>query len=426
MLIEFSVKNFMSFKDWTTLSMVAGKGNESKETERNVTRAAQGSKYDLKKSAVIFGANASGKTNLYRAHIFFKWFVVLSATTEKPIISHVPFKLDSSTFSQPTEFEIVFLLEGIKYVYGFSVTETHVLNEYLFNYPKKQPRKVFSREYLPEENEYKFKKGEGWESSESEWESIKKATKPHVLMLSIANFLNEKIGVALLEYLGSKQKSIGNDPVLSSEMEYTKQRALKDPDFKAWAIELLRHADVGIHDFEVKEEEKDPEPSPMEPGRVKQEKKTTILFYHNQKSEKGETLRISFEQLEESHGTQKLFALAAPIYYVLEQGSLLIADELDTRMHPLMTRWLLDLFHNPKTNPKGAQIIFTAHDDGLLDSKLFRRDQILFTEKGSDGVSELFALSDLKGVRKAEDIRKGYRVGRYGAVPFLEPMGDED
>ena len=435
MLIEFSVKNFLSFKERVTLSLLPSNAKEESETDGNILHSVQGSDIDLLRTATIYGANASGKTNLVKSMSFLKWFIENSDIRDQnKELPNVQFKLNDKCLEGPSEFEIVFLDEGIKHVYGFSINTEQVVGEWLFIYPKGQPRRVFERELDKETDTYRFRKGLAWKG---EWKKIHGLTSKKALFLSVASKLNNEVARKVKSWFYNYFRFVKHNPVEGSELVYTADLISEKPEFRKWVNLFLNKADFGIQDFKTEEktikfignftiEENDEEENisvhSLDDTEFDESGERVVVFIpiHYGKDREGKRKEIHFNLLkEESHGTQKLLALSGPFSYILETGSVLIADELDTQLHPLLTRWLIELFHNPQSNPKGAQLIFATHDDSLLDRKLFRRDQIWFTEKNREGSTELFSLWDIR-TRNKEDIRKGYLMGRYGAVPYLD------
>jgi len=203
---------------------------------------------------------------------------------------------------------------------------------------------------------------------------------------------------------------------------YTTQKCEKDEEFRHWLASFLRTADLGIADITAETVKADQVhfaealPAPQREAVLAELKAGLPLAFAVHK--RGETDDVRFPMQEESEGTQRLFGLLGPWQEVLANGSVLMVDELDASMHPLMTRKLVESFHNPEQNRHGAQLIFTTHDTSLLSPALFRRDQVWFTEKDQRGATKLYSLQEYRP-RQDEALEKGYLAGRYGAVPFL-------
>ncbi|MDZ4164150.1 MAG: ATP-binding protein [Smithellaceae bacterium] len=411
MLIEFSVANVLSFKDRVTFSMVAS--NDDALQESNVF--AWGKKR-LVKSAVVYGANASGKSNLLSAMRFMRRMVLTSSkdTQVNEEIDVDAFKLSTECEEKPSFFEAVFIQNGNTYRYGFEVDRQRVHSEWLFTVPATKEAKLFVREGSRiEVNRIRFKEGMDLEPK----------TRENALFLSVCAQFNGKISRDLLLWFKNFRFIHGlHDAYLGVTVE-----KLKTPEQKRQLMEIARIADLSIDDIEGREEkltiEKLPKDMPEEMKRdilkrdiTEVELKTTHRKYGKDNKDVG-TVVFDLEE-NESGGTQKFLSMAGPLLDTIETGKVLIIDEMDARLHPLLTRFVLSLFNSPMNN-KNAQLIFASHDTNLLNDKLFRRDQIWFTEKDQYGVSSLYSLIELQGVRKEASFGKDYILGKYGAIPFI-------
>ncbi|OHE16787.1 MAG: hypothetical protein A2X96_09515 [Syntrophobacterales bacterium GWC2_56_13] len=411
MLIEFSVANVLSFKDRVTFSMVASRDDALQES--NVFTWG---KRQLVKSAVVYGANASGKSNLLSAMHFMRHMVLTSSkdTQANEEIDVEVFRLSTECEGKPSFFEIVFIQNGDTYRYGFEVDRKRVHSEWLFTVPATKEAELFVREDSRiKVNRIRFKEGR----------DLEKKTRENALFLSVCAQFNGEISKELLRWFKNLRFIHGlSDPYLGVTVE-----KLKTPEQKRRLIEMTRIADLCIDDIEGREEkltiEKLPKDMPEEMKRdiVKQditevELKTTHRKYGQDNSEVG-TVVFDLEE-NESGGTQKFLSMAGPLLDTIETGKVLIIDEMDARLHPLLTRFILSLFNSPMNN-KNAQLIFASHDTNLLNDKLFRRDQIWFTEKNPYGVTGLYSLIELRGVRKEASFGKDYILGKYGAIPFI-------
>lgn len=429
MLIEFSVENFRSIKDKVTLSMVS---SSDKSLDNNSIKTDSLEKDSLLRSAVIYGANASGKSNIVSAFQFLGRLVSNSHNNQKDTkINTSPFKLDANFLSKPSKFEIVFIKNNTKYVYGVSVTNEKVIDEYLYYYPKGRRANIFKRENT---TDYKFT------TDENEQEFLSKRTLENVLYLSSSTQLNYKKTSEAFDWFNNNLKVISADFI--SWTEFTVDMLNKDNSLKQSILNALIEADLGIDDISATFEEISMNElqsikqsafiastsvfSPMGDtrmtlvsdgkGSVRRVKiKTTHVILKGKSNE----LRVPFEFYEESDGTQKIFALIGPWIDALTNGNTLVVDELDTKLHHLLNLFLIRLFHDPTQNKNNAQLIFTTHNTNLLDLDSFRRDQIWFTEKNPDtGRTDLYSLLEFKP-RKDQNIQKGYIAGRYGAIPYI-------
>jgi len=421
MLIEFRIENFRSFKEEVTLSLVS---SSDKSLNNNLIKTAKLKKDNLLRSEVIYGANASGKSNVVLAFNSLRHLVINSNKFQKGTkISYSPFKLDKIYTSKPSKFEIVFLKNNIKYTYGVSLTREKILDEYLYYYPKGRKALIFERK---DTFNYKFT------MDIKEQEFLSKKTLSNVLYLSNSTHLNYEKTSEVFDWFKDTLKIIKatDSPNLT---EFTIELINKDEELKEFILKSLILADLGIVDISAKldkiliDDESVEFPSPD----LKQEIILTsddeglkivqieIKTLHKVLDEKGKEIKIDFDFDEESEGTKRLFSLVGVWIDALNNGRILIIDELDTKLHPLLMEFLIKLFHNPTQNKYDAQLIFTTHNTNLLDLDLFRRDQIWFTEKNpSFGNTDLYSLLEFSP-RKDKNVRKGYLAGRYGAIPFI-------
>jgi AAA15 family ATPase/GTPase len=417
MLIEFRVKNYKSLRDEQVLSLVASKDKEllDSNTMKTGLRAAP----SVLRSAVIYGANASGKSNVVKALQLMRGVVVESATILQPgqPFNVQPFRLDEESAAAPTEFEITFVLEGVRYQYGFSLTTQRVVSEHLLVYKAFKPQRWFARSFDEEAGKDVYEFGPGLKGPKSVWEG---ATRPNALFLSMAVQLNSEQLRPVFDWFTEKLLIINE--ITPLDFQYS-IHLLKEESIRKAILYFLSAADVSISDitietrmvpgktlkFDALTGKTEVSPEEVEHARVK--------FQHT--TEKGSA---TFDLVDESNGTRNLLSLSGPVLDVLKRGVTFVVDELDTSLHTLIVRQLVRLFHLPEVNAKGAQLVFTTHDTSLLDATdLLRRDQIWFVEKKGDQASTLYGLSDFSP-RKTEALERGYLTGRYGGVPFLSPF----
>lgn len=414
MLIEFRVKNFRSLRDEQVLSLVASKDKTMLDTHTHVTgiNAAP----ILLKSAVIYGANASGKSNLIKALQYMRSVVTDSATAIQPgqAFTVYPFRLDAESCNEPSEFEITFLVEGVRYQYGFSITGQRIASEYLLVYKAFKPQRWFERHFDEKSGKDVYEFGAGLKGAKHLWEG---ATRPNSLFLSMAVQLNSEalrpVFNWFMHHLVIFNEYTQLNPQISIQM-------LKQADGRASICNFLSSADISIADIDV-ETRKVPGQAvhfDLLAGnteiKAEEMEEHKLRFHHV--TEQGKAV---FDLMDESNGTRNLLFLAGPVLDILGKGLTLIVDELDTSLHTLLVRELVRLFHRSEVNIGGAQLVFTTHDTSLLDAPdLFRRDQIWFVEKDHNQASTLLALSEFSP-RKNEAIERGYLMGRYGGIPFL-------
>ncbi|MBP9490316.1 MAG: ATP-binding protein [Aliarcobacter sp.] len=418
MLLQFSVSNYRSIKDTITFSMLSSSKNENSFKIK---------KYNLLNSAVIYGANASGKSNLLRAMAFMGRIVlnktkVIQSTDTLP---HDPFRLNSSTQDASSTFEIVFFICDTKYRYGFELDNTTVYAEWLYADEKGKEAKLFYRDSEDEEyvNPQKFKEGYIF------FDNLKSKIRVSSNQLFIWKCDQDggEISKSILKWFSRFNLIDGLDH--GGYISYTMKK-MEDLTFKNEMINLVKTADIGIENITMEEED-----VPLDmiekmglPIDLKEEilkdgglKSISINTYHKKFDENNNEIGNEIFELddEESLGTRKFFKMSAPILNTLQEGKILIIDELDASLHPMLTKHLIKLFSDKNINTKNAQLIFATHDTNLLKPQIFKRDQIWFTEKDKYGSTNLYSILEIKGVRANDDFEKQYIQGKYGAVPYL-------
>ena len=417
MLIEFSVTNYRSFLPAQSLTLTANTATELQEENSFVSPVSNLPR--LLRSAAVYGPNAAGKSNLVQAIAFMKKFVSSSAkeSQEGEKIDATPFLFNRQGSSNPSEFEVLFIQDGIRYQYGFAVNSERVTGEWLFAYPEGRAQKWFERNHDSENQKDIWYFGPKFTGLRKVWQE---ATRSNALFLSTAIQLNNEQLKPVFNWFDHKLVVLAQGTNISHgfsadecEKEEKKKKILK----------FMNAADLSITDISLEKKEFSMDDLPPDmPQSIKEEiakdfkgKKLTRVFFMHPSSDNGEDVPLEFN--EESAGTRKLFALAGPWLDVLDNGFVLFVDELDTSLHPIMVRFLLNLFHNPEVNRHNAQLVFTTHDTTVLDQTLMRRDQVWFVEKDAENATSLYPLSDYKP-RKGEALQKGYLYGRYGALPF--------
>lgn len=413
MLIEFRVRNFRSFKDEQVLSLVASTDKSLQEDNTTATGITAAPR--VVRSAVLYGPNAGGKSNLIKALSFVRKMVRLSAGFQagQPI-PFSPFLLGEDHGTQPGAFEVTFLVEGIRYQYGFELTAQRITAEYLLVYKHPKPQTWFRRTLDPQTGQDRFEFTDKLRGPKDTW---REATKPNSLFLSTAVQLNsEQLRPAFGWFA---ETLIVHDLTPAMFRSRTTAEMLKHPEGKRQICDFLNTADISIADIFVTERKVMLESTAQNALTGQLERKAVehdlqhIQFLHTTQSGTA-VLRLD----EESSGTQRLFLLTGPVLDILAKGQTLVVDELDTSLHPLLVRHLVRLFHSPRSNPKGAQLLFSTHDSSLLNQAVFRRDQIWFVEKGPEQLSKLYPLTEFSP-RKNEALEAGYLAGRYGALPFF-------
>jgi AAA15 family ATPase/GTPase len=424
MLIEFSVGNFRSFKDRVTLSFVAANTSARDPKINKNNTIIVDDNLNLLTSLAVYGANASGKSNLVMALAFMRQLILSSASELQAgeQFAVEPFRLSTETEDQPSFFQIVFLLNNIQYRYGFEVNRKRVVSEWLFSVPSTREAALFVREENKIEPSPKFfKEGKG----------LDEKTRPNALFLSVVSQFNGEVSQSILKWFRRMGVVSGLDDMLYRAFTI---RQVIEGKHKNDIIQLVKNLDLGINEIEgIRLDKAQVSLPPTMPEELRNvlvnnfgdNDWLTVRTKHPKLDAKGlQVDLVSFDMDQnESHGTQKAFYLAGPIIDVLSQGKVLIIDEMEARLHPLLTRELIELFNSLETNPKRAQLIFTTHDTNLLSNKMFRRDQIWFVEKDDVNASHLYSLAEMKvesgKVRNDATFEDDYLKGRYGAIPFL-------
>ncbi len=410
MVKEFSFGNFRSFKEIQSLNLTASKINEF--SENNIINTINNQ--SLLKSKAIYGANASGKSNVIKALASFIYIINYSVKDEMILFNLVePFHLSDENANKPTFFQLIFEMENTQYRYGFEATNKIITSEWLFGTPNEREVPFFIREN----------------------DKIIEISKKHYIeghkLVALEVFRNNSLFLSTVAFLkGELSRQIMNEissiTVLSGledkQLLYADEE-LKNEDKKARIIEFLKIADTGINSIgTVKLTENDFKrtvPESLLNDYKKMEDKDLLISFHNKYNSKKEKIGefpFIFET-SQSAGTKKMFELSSFIIDAVTLGKTLIIDEFDARFHPLISKKIVELF-NSKANAKG-QLIFITHDTNLLSADILRRDQIDFVEKDKFGESHLYSLVQFKGIRNSASFQKDYIQGKYGAIPFL-------
>lgn len=427
MLIEFRFKNYRSFRDEAILSMEAtGLGTlKNALIEYNNIKLIPG--------AAIYGKNGGGKSNVIRAFWLAVQFIKNAQRTqhENATIPIYPFSLNDYSKNDPTSFEFTYVLDNIKYIYGFSAIKEKIVSEYLFHSPKGQKATVFTR------NGQNF----SFTEEKSKRNLISETVAENQLFFSVACTMNDStcsnamrwfreyvlfsrdysdIPKQLLEYSSDKNmlKAISNYAktadlgIEDMQFEFNSNEISSDLDFPDNIPEGVR---VALTNFiHALSETSNNSEIKLKMGEV------TATSYHKGKNKNGTSELFPLELSDESDGTRKLMALAPAIESVLDKGGLLLVDELERELHPMLVNYLVSKFQSKYTNPNSAQIVFTTHNTELLNVDILRKDQLYFVDKNKEvGTSELYSISDFS-TKTSENIRKGYLLGKYGATPDIE------
>lgn len=433
MLVEFSVGNYRSFYQPVTLSMQAA-GLRAQDAQVDADNVFECHDLHLLRSAAIYGANASGKSNLIHAMKFMRQWVLKSSKESQSgeTIAIERFRLHTDAREKPAYFQIIFELEGVRYRYGFEADERQVHAEWLYRTHKRESS-LFIREGKQYDLSGAFREGRGLETR----------TRDNALFLSVVAQFNGPVATAILHWFRT-QFTIISGLEDTAYRDYTLERFQEDEAFRQRILAFVREVDLGIADIQVESSPFAEAPLPAEVRDAMESLSSKLQHTLPRRSDEErswwvrqiktlhevfdrESVPVGWEKFDlegqESQGTQKIFFLAGPLLNTLEEGKVLIIDELEARLHPFITRTVIRLFNSPQTNPHNAQLIFATHDTGLLSSRFFRRDQIWFTEKNKYGATDLYSLAELQ-VRNDASFDKDYIAGKYGAVPFIGGLSD--
>lgn len=429
MLIEFRFKNYRSFRDEAVLSMEAvglGALKQSLIPFKNKNYLP---------SAAIFGKNAGGKSNVIRAFWLAVQFITNAQMTqhENSPIPVRPFRLDDYSADEPTEFDFVYTVDGIRYWYSFSATREKIYTESLFHAPKGQKALVFSR------------KGQDFTftTEKAKRKMIAKTIAPNQLFFSVACTMNDACCIRAMKWFREDilfSRDYSDEEMPRHLMEYS-----EDKNMLRSISDYAREADLGIEDMEFKLDQKEIDDRQLLPDELPDDVKNALFqfrhalsdssdgaegklkmsqikatAFHRGINRNGEAAAYPLSLQDESDGTRRLMSIAPAIEKALQTGGILLADEIEKGLHPLLVEYIIARFGSKETNKHGAQLIFTSHDTELLNMNLLRKDQLYFADKSeSDGSSSLYSISDL-GTRTSENVRKSYLNGKYGAIPNIE------
>jgi uncharacterized protein len=432
MLLEFSVANFRSFKDLQTFSMLAAplkaaKGYEA--VDQNNVAQLPGTKLRVLKSKAIYGANASGKSNLVNAiNAFVK--ITQFSVTHQDILSWFikPFLLAEGMEQMPTFMQVIFTLKDETSTervcrYGFEVKDGVVVSEWLFGAPHGVEKPYFTREGMEVRvNANSFKEAKKFE----DWARNNQGNimRPDSLFLTAVEALGGQFAHKVMTYFDGISIYTG---LLEFDFERVVAKHLENPELKTQILAFLKSADTDIEDIllqPINKVEGNSEKTDLALQAEKAQTRKTILTARARYNADGNKVGQVTDRMAlwESEGTKKMLALSPTLIKVLDQGLILTMDEFDIHLHPNLVKAILKLFNSPVTNPNHAQLIFTVHDTSLQKPYLLRRDQICLIEKNKFGASTVKTLVEFKGVRNDAAYDKAYEQGEYGAVPFLNQL----
>lgn len=418
MLLEFTIGNFLSFKTRKTLSLEAAAIKEHIDT--NIVKIG---KLQLLRGAVIYGPNAGGKSNFIKAMSTMRRLLMqsfdASSTDELEI---TPFLLSTETFDKPSFFEILFLIDNIKYRYGFEVDNISIKSEWLFETRKKTEKSLFIRE------------GDGIEVSPNfkEAKDLEEKTRDNALFLSVIDQFNGATAKVIMKWFSNFITISGLSHERYKNVTF---KMLEDDNTKPKLLDFYKKLDLGFDEIDLEKKPFDTkditklfneEIAKQFLSDIEGKSKIDIKTIHKKYNSENEV--VGFEKFDmrrqESSGTNKVFNISGPVFDVLNDGGVLVIDELDASLHPLITLMITKLFNSSEFNKTNAQLIFATHDTNLFEYGHYRRDQIYFVEKDTYGASDLYSLVEYKEeggkkIRNDRSFEKDYIQGRYGAIPFI-------
>ncbi len=463
MLISFAITNFKTFRDRTVLRMDAAADTDLPEVVRTGLPLPD-SFYGVLPVASIHGANAAGKSNIIKAAKLLDSLVDMGTTfpdgfpDDYPSPFHParqlePFLLDEKTADSPTQLEVMFLLEGVRWLYGICTTGKKIHSEWLTYWPKGRPVALFARGNAHKDSDSVFlldrseaddsvpnvrrktrirgeakrsalwtegvsneanplqerwSWGDAFEGGIAEAQVLAGRTRIDVPFLSVAAFWNQAQAQQVLKWF-SRFRVMDATQQPNRASNATSQACNEDHDIHEWVERWMRAADVGISAIQVQKDDQ------AEPRSGRSPYSTKAI--HTTKDGR----QVAFDMQQESHGTIRLFGLAPTLYRALKSGGVLFVNEIHSGLHSLLLRALVKLFQSKERNPNNAQLIFTTHDVSVLDNSLLRRDQMHIVEKSQDGSSELFSISECDDKpRKNSPLIKYYLAGHLGGVPDLD------
>lgn len=393
MLVQFSVSNFLSFRERATLSLLA---SADSTLESNVMRSAGGGKADLLKSAAILGPNASGKSNFIKAMLSMR-ARVLGESGAVPLSGPERFRLDRQSRERPSEFEAVILIDGVRFAYGFATDAAGVRAEWLYSYASARPRLLFDRS-VRSGAAPKMRKGRGWKFADS-------AAGAEGLILTRAAAGGNPEARRIRDWFSRCRMMVPGPEADTAADREVLDRIGRSKNFRRRLVRFLRSLDLEIED--------------LRPGA------DGIEVLHRGRDGDGGEYEVAFGLEAESDGTRRLIRLGSAFVSALQEGAPVILDEMDARLHPLLMAPIVRMFHDATINRRGAQLVFSTHSCHALDTNLLRRDQIWFVERDAGtGASRLISLWDFAQADPEEVLEKGYLAGRYGAIPMLGGPGE--
>ena len=403
MLLEFRCSNHKSIKEKVNFSMIAGSDTTSEELLKEFGN------FRVLRTAVIYGANGSGKSNFISALSFMR-DLVSNSINHQPGQGIFQARHKLSAREDPSEYSIQFVRNNIRYAYGFSVKQNLIQEEYLYYFPKGRQVKIFER------NGAEIRPGDRYKGALDVSVSVLKDNR--LFLSCAANYSNVKeIEEAFMFF---NTDLVVYNPEINNWTEYSIELMQNNDMVKKVFVNILRALGTGAKDVKVKLEK-------VKLADLPQELKLPDALKNLLGTQEGNRIeaKVVYDQFEidlmteESSGVRRLFQMICPIIDILNNGKILICDELEASLHESVIFQIVQLFQHYQKD-KFAQLIFSTHDTSLLDADLFRRDQVWFTQLNGERATDLYSLAEIRNVRKSENLEKGYVSGKYGAIPMLD------
>lgn len=411
MLISLKVKNFRSIKTEVELDL-----NSSADKEHS-NFLIDSSYCKLLAATAIYGSNATGKSNVVRAIGTVATLVRISFrdTTALPKLI-IPFAFNSKTTQQPSEFDISFIIDNIRYQYGFSADKKQIYSEWLYSFPTAKAQTLFVREWSSKEKTYFYKFGRQYKGDKNKLIGI---TTPTTLFLSTAGSLQQETTKLIYNWF-EKLAVIGVEGIPDF---YTINAIENKVVKKEEVIDFLLNADFNISDFTINKTEFQsnqlPENMPDSLKKLIEGNSKNHYRYDISSDHLINNIKYSLAYNDESSGTRRMFSYAGVLLQALKEGGVVFLDELNNFLHPILVRYIISLFGSTKKNPLKAQLIFTTHETSILTTDFIRRDQVWFCDKNQQSETELYSLQEFS-TRKTDNIERSYLAGRFDAIPLVK------
>lgn len=395
MLVSVNIKNFRSIKAEIELNVNAGSDKDHSNFLIDTPHCP------LLAATAIYGSNATGKSNIVRA-MGTMAALVRTSFRDETMLSRViaPFAFDSNTPQQASEFDMTFIVDNILYQYGFSADKHQIHSEWLYFFESNKPKTIFTRDWSITEKAYSYE----FDQYTGDKHNLTGITTPSTLFLSTAGRFQQETVKSVYDWF-EKLLVAGVDPLLPLDF-LTINQIENDIITRKEVTEFLLSADFNIVDFTINKEA-DP---------LKKQYRYDLNSDHLVNN-----IKYSLPYNEESSGTKRMFSCAGVILTVLKQGGVLVLDELNNFLHPLLVRYIISLFGSKEKNPHNAQLIFTTHETSILTTDFIRRDQVWFCDKNQHSATELYALQEFD-TKKTDNIEHSYLAGRFDAIPLVKGM----